>query len=427
MLRVAMPLLWPSSRLKCASQLSEIICTSVDNFVSSSASRRVLLVCTADESELAERVARAWRQSAENEQKIEQFSTVVHERRDALVRLKTLCERQVDVIVNPATWRLKPKGGHALNRVVFERAGADYLHRSTALANGGKPARDEQCVCVRLDDDCQLFSEEGVRRIVHVVGTPSDEDVDRSESDALLRAQHLYRNVFESISSSSSSSSSSAAAASSVEDSDRFQVNRQHMELPRWKARKQQSRVVPAGWRHELLRFVWHPENYDASVYVHRDDDVVIMRDGYPKARLHWLVMPTERADFFDSLSRDDLPMLRAMKEAAEAACIEQRVDRSTVRMGFHAVPSCTQLHMHVISQDFDSARLKHKKHWNSFTTKFFVGYERFVEHLERNNRIDFDKHACEALLSADMHCHRCGIALKNMPTLKAHLSSCQA
>jgi len=30
-------------------------------------------------------------------------------------------------------------------------------------------------------------------------------------------------------------------------------------------------------------------------------------------------------------------------------------------------------LHMHVISKDFDSEFLKTKKHWNSFTTAFFL------------------------------------------------------
>ena len=29
--------------------------------------------------------------------------------------------------------------------------------------------------------------------------------------------------------------------------------------------------------------------------------------------------------------------------------------------------------HLHVISQDFDSPSLKNKKHWNSFTTPYFV------------------------------------------------------
>ena len=32
-----------------------------------------------------------------------------------------------------------------------------------------------------------------------------------------------------------------------------------------------------------------------------------------------------------------------------------------------------SHLHMHVISQDFDSPCLKTKKHWNSFTTSYFV------------------------------------------------------
>ena len=37
---------------------------------------------------------------------------------------------------------------------------------------------------------------------------------------------------------------------------------------------------------------------------------------------------------------------------------------------------------MHVISDDFDSAYLKTKKHWNSFTSPFFVFYKDFVEIL---------------------------------------------
>ena len=32
--------------------------------------------------------------------------------------------------------------------------------------------------------------------------------------------------------------------------------------------------------------------------------------------------------------------------------------------------------HIHVISQDFESPCLKHKKHYNSFTTEFFVSYD---------------------------------------------------
>lgn len=42
-------------------------------------------------------------------------------------------------------------------------------------------------------------------------------------------------------------------------------------------------------------------------------------------------------------------------------------------RIGYHAQPSLDQLHLHVISKDFDSEFLKTKKHFNSFTTDFFI------------------------------------------------------
>lgn len=34
---------------------------------------------------------------------------------------------------------------------------------------------------------------------------------------------------------------------------------------------------------------------------------------------------------------------------------------------------STSHVHLHVISQDFDSPCLKNKKHWNSFNTDYFV------------------------------------------------------
>lgn len=45
-------------------------------------------------------------------------------------------------------------------------------------------------------------------------------------------------------------------------------------------------------------------------------------------------------------------------------------------RYGYHAIPSMSQLHLHMISQDFDSPCLKTKRHWNSFNTKYFLDSE---------------------------------------------------
>uniref|UniRef100_T1JD96 Aprataxin C2HE/C2H2/C2HC zinc finger domain-containing protein n=1 Tax=Strigamia maritima TaxID=126957 RepID=T1JD96_STRMM len=46
-------------------------------------------------------------------------------------------------------------------------------------------------------------------------------------------------------------------------------------------------------------------------------------------------------------------------------------------------------LHLHVISQDFNSAAFKTKKRWNSFTTKYFVDSSRIIEQLEKFDKID--------------------------------------
>ena len=43
---------------------------------------------------------------------------------------------------------------------------------------------------------------------------------------------------------------------------------------------------------------------------------------------------------------------------------------------------------MHVISEDFNSDKLKNKKHWNSFTTRFFIDADDFISILENEGAI---------------------------------------
>jgi len=91
-------------------------------------------------------------------------------------------------------------------------------------------------------------------------------------------------------------------------------------------------------------------------------------------------------------------------------------------RYGFHAVQSMNHLHMHVISQDFDSACLKNKKHWNSFTTTFFVPIEELIIAVEKG---DADFSYRENRLKDGLKCHRCGRAQKTLPELKQHIANC--
>jgi aprataxin len=77
---------------------------------------------------------------------------------------------------------------------------------------------------------------------------------------------------------------------------------------------------------------------------------------------------------------------------------------------------------MHIISQDFDSEALKTKKHWNSFTTKFFIDAEKFLAKLEDKGVIQFSKEKYEEMLKGPLKCHKCAIELQNMPQLKTHI-----
>ena len=87
-------------------------------------------------------------------------------------------------------------------------------------------------------------------------------------------------------------------------------------------------------------------------------------------------------------------------------------------------MPSMNLLHLHVISTDFDSPCLKNKRHWNSFTSEFFVPVGDVVSMLKEDGRVVFDKSYYEGLLKRDLVCHVCGLKQKNMPTLKVHIKS---
>lgn len=82
------------------------------------------------------------------------------------------------------------------------------------------------------------------------------------------------------------------------------------------------------------------------------------------------------------------------------------------------------QLHLHVISQDFNSVHLKNKKHWNSFNTAFFRDSVDVIEEVNKNGKamIKDDK----SLLSMELRCHRCRSAHPNIPRLKSHIRNCQ-
>lgn len=181
-----------------------------------------------------------------------------------------------------------------------------------------------------------------------------------------------------------------------------------------------------AGWARALDQYCLDPEAHIENVVVSYNDTVVIIKDQYPKARHHFLVMPrilTPRG--VSSLCKADLPLLRILQKASVSFVNSKDVDGSAFNIGFHAVPSMTQLHVHVISRDFDSVCLKNKKHWNSFTTRFFIPLSAVIDEIEVNGSLEWDEREYETMLRQPMRCPVCSIILNNIPTAKEHHKSC--
>ncbi|XP_050518723.1 aprataxin [Diabrotica virgifera virgifera] len=163
----------------------------------------------------------------------------------------------------------------------------------------------------------------------------------------------------------------------------------------------------------------------DPDAVVTSDDLVTVINDLFPKAEVHWLVLPKENISSLTGLKKDHIDLLRHMKRAAQTAIKEEGHTDKKFKMGFHAEPSMSRLHMHVISDDFNSMCLKHKKHWNSFTTDFFLKPEDVIESLETHGKVCILTPAqCKTLIAAPLKCHKCDYKPKNMPDLKKHILS---
>ncbi|KAJ3298334.1 hypothetical protein HK104_010799 [Borealophlyctis nickersoniae] len=163
------------------------------------------------------------------------------------------------------------------------------------------------------------------------------------------------------------------------------------------------------------------------------DENVVVVEDKFPKSKHHYLVIPRRPIDSLGYLKRSDLPILDTMKRHADALVAKLTakptsgmIGEQQFRIGFHAVPSMRQIHLHVISQDFSSPALKNKKHWNSFTTEFFKPFEDVRAMLDSQGKVAFDPPTYEAMLKGPLKCHRCKAEARNLPELKKHIAECR-
>ncbi|XP_029459894.1 aprataxin [Rhinatrema bivittatum] len=160
----------------------------------------------------------------------------------------------------------------------------------------------------------------------------------------------------------------------------------------------------------------------DPSMQVYKDERIVVIKDKYPKARYHWLVLPWESISSLKAIRKEHLELLQHMHVIGEKLardCPES--DSVTFRLGYHAIPSMSHVHLHVISQDFDSPCLKNKKHWNSFTTDYFLDSQDVMEMVKKDGKVNVKEGMAE-LLKSPLRCHVCKQQQATVPQLKEHL-----
>lgn len=179
----------------------------------------------------------------------------------------------------------------------------------------------------------------------------------------------------------------------------------------------------PFPGRAGLGAYLANPASFPSSRVIFHTPTAVAIHDLFPKATVHTLLLPRSPQhnllhpfDAFDDpvflaqvradtsrlrdLAAKELQRLLGKHSAAEAArnavldgeAEPERVDPETgeamlpagrdwgreIVVGVHSVPSMSHLHVHVLSRDMHSERMKHKKHYLSFTTEFLVPLEDF-------------------------------------------------
>ncbi|KAB1252178.1 Aprataxin [Camelus dromedarius] len=122
------------------------------------------------------------------------------------------------------------------------------------------------------------------------------------------------------------------------------------------------------------------------------------------------------------AVTREHLELLKHMHTVGEKVIADfAGSSKLRFRLGYHAIPSMSHVHLHVISQDFDSPCLKNKKHWNSFNTEYFLESQAVIQMLQEAGRVTV-RDGMSELLQLPLRCHECQQLLPSIPQLKEHL-----
>jgi diadenosine tetraphosphate (Ap4A) HIT family hydrolase len=91
-------------------------------------------------------------------------------------------------------------------------------------------------------------------------------------------------------------------------------------------------------------------QNIDREHKEYQDEFCVIVKDRFPKAKVHLLVIPQSKdICFLSDLKQEQIFYMQKVAENH----MQKTHPETKFRLGFHVVPSQDLLHMHIISEDF--------------------------------------------------------------------------
>ena len=192
-------------------------------------------------------------------------------------------------------------------------------------------------------------------------------------------------------------------------------------------------------------------KNNDPPIVLFKNKKYVCLYDKYPKAEYHCLLLPRNGilrtvSSINELTPHHHLPSIQEFHAVANSIVHELQKtillknndkDKTITlfKLGYHAIPSLTPLHLHIISTDFDSTCIKTKRHVNSFTSPFFIDAETLEEHLESaffvsslSNTslfVDVRRNRAENLVNGKMKCVKCQRVAVNVPDWKRHNQVC--
>ncbi|KAG2130410.1 uncharacterized protein EDB93DRAFT_81904 [Suillus bovinus] len=191
-----------------------------------------------------------------------------------------------------------------------------------------------------------------------------------------------------------------------------------------------------------------NPTTLPPSILLSHSDTCLTVFDAFPKSIFHFLVIPRIQPPLSARHLTDLRSLLRCEKSAAkevlmnlneEANNVKKMIEEEMMKLykfkweiwvGFHPISSMEHLHLHVLSADLCSPKMKMKKHYNSFhpSLGFFLHLKDVLSWFDAEpsyyrRMIKLDASQYESLLKdSGLYCWKCDRALESMPRLKAHL-----